>query len=62
MPPWSTPCPSDPTAEVELDLATFVALTNGRGDPASALDDDRVQLSGDVELGRSVVEHLSFMS
>ncbi len=54
--------PSEPTAELELDLATFVALTNGRWDPASALDDGRVRVSGDAELGRSVVEHLSFMS
>ncbi len=55
------PAPADPTVEVDLDLATFVALTNGRGDPARALDEGRVHVSGDLELGRAVVEHLSFM-
>ncbi len=54
--------PGHPTTELDLDLATFVALTNGRQDPAAALDAGQVAVAGDVELGRRVVQRMSFMS
>ena len=53
--------PDEPTASLELDLDTFVALTTGRRDPETALDQDQVRLGGDTDLARDVVRHLSFM-
>ncbi|MFN8053492.1 MAG: maleylpyruvate isomerase family mycothiol-dependent enzyme [Acidimicrobiales bacterium] len=57
-----SPTPTiSPTATVSTDLATFVALVGGRIDPAAALRDGRVELSGDAELSERVATHLSFV-
>jgi uncharacterized protein (TIGR03083 family) len=53
--------PNPPSATLDLDLDSFVALTTGRWDPADPAALDQVRLSGDEALGRSVVAHLSFM-
>jgi uncharacterized protein (TIGR03083 family) len=51
------PPPARPDVTVATDVATFVALVNGRTAPAAA----GVELRGDQALGRAVVEGLSVM-
>jgi uncharacterized protein (TIGR03083 family) len=53
--------PAAPTATIETDAETWWTLALGRRDPAAALGGGLVTLSGDVDLGRRVVEGLSFM-
>lgn len=53
----------EPTATVTLGSPAFTRLACGRIDPGQVLSGDRlggVQLSGDQELGRRVVENLAF--
>lgn len=52
--------PEDPTATIETDTATFVALATGRWTLARAEQDGLVQLGGDVELARRVAENLGY--
>jgi uncharacterized protein (TIGR03083 family) len=53
--------PSDPSATIATDTETFARLGVGRVSPALALADGSVELSGDVELARRVVENLNFL-
>jgi uncharacterized protein (TIGR03083 family) len=53
--------PDTPTATLELDAQTLACLGLGRWDPATALDEGRVTITGDDKLGRSVVEQMNFM-
>ena len=53
--------PDDPSATLDMDLTTFVALATGRADPDAALESGRVEVAGDPALGRQVVQQLSFM-
>jgi uncharacterized protein (TIGR03083 family) len=52
-----------PAADVRLTMSTetFVRLVNGRVDPEEVLAGDLVAISGDVVLGRAVVDHLNTM-
>ncbi|MBA2282978.1 MAG: maleylpyruvate isomerase family mycothiol-dependent enzyme [Acidimicrobiia bacterium] len=47
-----------PTATLRMPVGTFARLAGGRVDPASVAD--QVELEGDVELGRRVVDNLAF--
>lgn len=53
--------PERPTASLRMDLETFICLGCGRWDSTQAFDDGRVQIEGDVALGRAVVEQMAFM-
>jgi len=53
--------PANPDVTLTLDLTAFTALSTGRWDPATALDDGAVRIDGDEALGRRVVEQLDFM-
>ena len=44
-----------------MDAETYCCLGCGRWDPASALADGKVEIHGDQELGRRVVEQMNFM-
>ena len=49
--------PDDPTVVLKTDPGTFEALVGGRSDA----DMSKVDIAGDVELGRRIAEHLGFM-
>lgn len=51
------PSPAEPTVVVRTDPGTFQALVGGRSDA----DASRVEVAGEVELGRRIVERLGFM-
>jgi uncharacterized protein (TIGR03083 family) len=56
------PAPPDTaTVTLAMDAQTLACLGLGRWDPAAALDDGEVTISGDEKLGRSVVEQMNFM-
>jgi uncharacterized protein (TIGR03083 family) len=50
---------SSATVKLSMDLETFNCLCCGRGDPLSFAD--RVQITGDEELGGRVIENMNFM-
>lgn len=50
-----------PTVRIATTVELFARLGCGRVDPATALADGSVTLSGDEDLGRDVVEHMNFM-
>ncbi len=52
--------PANPTATIETDTATFVALATGRWSLARAEGDGLVHLGGDVALARRVAENLGY--
>ncbi|WP_420639140.1 maleylpyruvate isomerase family mycothiol-dependent enzyme [Candidatus Poriferisocius sp.] len=54
--------PADPTVTVHADVDTYNAVCCGRTDPAGALADGRVTLSGDQDLGRRVVSALPYVT
>ncbi|MDE0116547.1 MAG: maleylpyruvate isomerase family mycothiol-dependent enzyme [bacterium] len=54
--------PDDPAVTVRCDVDTYNALCCGRTDPAAALADGLVTLSGDEELGERVVMALAYVS
>lgn len=53
--------PSDPTTVLALTAECFVCLGCGRWDPASVLATGGVEITGDSDLGRRVVEAMPFM-
>jgi hypothetical protein len=44
-----------------MDAQTLACLGLGRWDPAAALDEGHVTMTGDDKLGRAVVEQMNFM-
>jgi uncharacterized protein (TIGR03083 family) len=58
--PLSAP-PEAATVRVAMDAQTLACLGLGRWDPAAALDDRQVTITGDDKLGRAVVEQMNFM-
>jgi uncharacterized protein (TIGR03083 family) len=58
--PLSSP-PEAPTVTLSMDAQTLACLGLGRWDPAAALEDRQVTISGDGKLGRSIVEQMNFM-
>ena len=53
--------PLDPDVTLRTDVATFVALVNGRVHASDAGLDDRIEITGDQMLGRAIVDNLSVM-
>jgi uncharacterized protein (TIGR03083 family) len=53
--------PGNPTTGIRGDFVTITRLCCGRVDPAGVLERGEVAFSGDADLGRRVVECLSFM-
>jgi len=53
--------PDDPAVTLRMDFETYAVLGCGRRDPAEALSAGEVEISGDRELGESVVRNLNFM-
>jgi len=51
----------EPTVRLVMDAETYCCLGCGRWDAASALADGKVEIHGDQELGRRVVEQMNFM-
>lgn len=51
----------DPTVVVDGDLAAFTRLAGGRRDPQQMLDQGRIAISGDAELGERVVRNLAYV-
>ena len=58
--PLPTP-PEGATVTLAMDAQTLACLGLGRWDPAAALDEGQVKITGDGELGRSIVEQMNFM-
>jgi hypothetical protein len=58
--PLST-APERATVTLAMDAQTLACLGLGRWDPAAALDDDQVTITGDEKLGRAVVGQMNFM-
>lgn len=52
--------PSDPDVTLHLDTATYVALGCGRWDGARALAEGDASIDGDQDLGRRVLDNMSF--
>lgn len=52
---------SDPTCELTLDHQALLLLGAGRVDPQDYLDEGRVTVEGDTDLGERVVRHLRFV-
>lgn len=50
--------PPAPSVRLRTDLETLTVLAGGRRDPRDVLDGGRVDVEGDVTLGRAIVEHL----
>jgi len=46
---------------VRTDIATFAALVTGRVQRSEAGVDDRIEIIGDEELGRAIVDNLNVM-
>jgi uncharacterized protein (TIGR03083 family) len=55
----AAPDASEATVDIHTDLEAFVALATGRWDAARALEQRRVRLSGDEDLGRRILDELS---
>jgi uncharacterized protein (TIGR03083 family) len=53
--------PEPPTVTLRMDAQTLACLGLGRWDPATALDERSVTITGDDKLGRAVVEQMNFM-
>ena len=53
--------PSDPSVTLTMDVETYAAVAFGRWDPTTALEEGRITITGDEELGRSVVHAMNFM-
>jgi uncharacterized protein (TIGR03083 family) len=53
--------PEDATVTLSMDAQTLACLGLGRWDPAGALEDRQVTITGDEQLGRSIVEQMNFM-
>jgi uncharacterized protein (TIGR03083 family) len=58
--PLSAP-PATPTVTLAMDAQTLACLGLGRWDPAAALDEGHVTMTGDDKLGRAVIEQMNFM-
>lgn len=50
--------PEHPTVGLQLDLSTLAVLDCGRADDEKARD--RFEVSGDIELGRRMLEDLAY--
>jgi uncharacterized protein (TIGR03083 family) len=53
--------PADATARIVTDTETYARVACGRVEPADALADGRVTVTGDGALGRRVVESMNFL-
>lgn len=53
--------PGDVHVSLKMDLGTFNALGCGRWSPEAALDQGKVEIGGDEELGRQIVSEMRFM-
>jgi uncharacterized protein (TIGR03083 family) len=53
--------PNKPDVTLTMDLETFNALCTGRWDPQKTLDEGKVTIDGDTDLGRRIVENQNFM-
>ena len=53
--------PASPTVTIDTDGETFACLVGGRWTGERALDEGRVQISGDEAMGRSLVTQLTTM-
>ncbi len=53
--------PSRPSVVIRASVGPYVAACCGRVSPARALESAGLEVSGDVALGRAVVENLAFM-
>ena len=53
--------PEGATVTLSMDAQTLACLGLGRWDPAAALDDRQVTITGDGKLGRAIVEQMNFM-
>jgi uncharacterized protein (TIGR03083 family) len=52
--------PANPTVRLALDSRTYARLAGGRWTGQRALDDNRVTISGDRELGERIVRDMAF--
>ena len=50
----------EPTVTLAMSYYDWLSLTGGRVDPQPLLDDGRVTVGGDVELGRQMAVNLAF--
>jgi uncharacterized protein (TIGR03083 family) len=53
--------PDRPDVRITTDLEAFTALSTGRWDPSGPAALDRVEVEGDEDLGRRVLDQLNFM-
>jgi uncharacterized protein (TIGR03083 family) len=53
--------PADPTVRLSMGVDTLVRLGLGRGDPAEILAGGAVTVTGDEQLGRTIVREMNFM-
>jgi hypothetical protein len=53
--------PADPTVRLTMGVDTLVRLGLGRGDPAEILAGGAVTITGDEQLGRTIVREMNFM-
>jgi uncharacterized protein (TIGR03083 family) len=56
-----SPPPETPTVTLAMDAQTLACLGLGRWDPVAVLDEAGVTITGDEQLGRSVVDQMNFM-
>jgi uncharacterized protein (TIGR03083 family) len=52
--------PSNPTVRLTMDRRTYARLAGGRGAGERVLDDQRVAIEGDPELGARIVRQMAF--
>lgn len=53
--------PTRPTARLSMDFETFACLACGRWSAERALDEARVKVEGDQEIGRRVLDNMNFV-
>jgi uncharacterized protein (TIGR03083 family) len=53
--------PDDPTVTLAMDVETYAALAFGRWAPDAPAVTERVTITGDVRLGRAVLDTMAFM-
>jgi len=53
--------PASPTVRITSDVETFACLGCGRWDPAEALRSGKITVTGDTELGETIVTNMNIM-
>ena len=53
--------PAQPTVRLNLDIETFACLGCGRWEPVQALATGKVTITGDRDLGETIIKQMNFM-